>query len=76
MFLKGQCIVYEAVHDFLDTKKSCDYENLVTCIVIVHIVVIPRGRPRNLRDTYVRIKLQVHITLHHLSLSIVHVHLL
>ena len=39
--------------DFLDTKKSCDYENLVTCTVLtVHILVMPRGRPRTVRHLY------------------------
>ena len=32
---------------FLDTKKSRDYKNLMTCTVIAHILVIPRSRPRN-----------------------------
>ena len=41
--------------DFLDTKKSRDY---VICILIACILVIPRGCPRNVRDTYVSIKLQ------------------
>ena len=56
--------------DFLDTKNSHDYENLVTCtfeiwldlivhiILIVRILMIPHGRPRNVRDDYMRIKLQ------------------
>ena len=30
----------------------------MTCILIVRILVIPCGRPRNVRDAYVRIKLQ------------------
>ena len=74
--------------DFLDTKKSRDYENLVTCIL-----VIPHGHPRNVRDAYVRIKLQKdthhlwaerkmmlclksddELVRHLLSSSIVHVH--
>ena len=29
-----------------------------TCTVIARILVIPRGHPRNVRDAYVRIKLQ------------------
>ena len=45
--------------DFLDTKKSCDYKNLVTSTVLIaRILVIPRGHPRSVRDTCVRIKLQ------------------
>ena len=45
--------------DFLDTKKSCDYSNLMTyTVLIVHILMIPCGRPRNVRDTYMHIKLQ------------------
>ena len=37
----------------LDTKKSRDYEYLVTCtVLIVHVPVIPHGRPRNVRDAH------------------------
>ena len=39
--------------------KSRDYENLVTCTVLIaHILVIPHSHPSNVRDAYVRIKLQ------------------
>ena len=56
MFLLIYCITK---HDFLDTKISCDYKNLVTCtVLIVRNLVIPRGCPKNVRDAYVRIKLQ------------------
>ena len=44
--------------DFLDSKKSSDCENLVTYMLIACILVIPRGRPKNVRDAYVCIKLQ------------------
>ena len=45
-------------HDFLDTKKSRDYENLMTCTVLIAcILVISHGHP-NVRDAYVCIKLQ------------------
>ena len=46
-------------HDFLDTKKSRDHENLVVCTVLItRILVIPRGRPSNVGDAYVHIKPQ------------------